>query len=56
MKDIFCLRKTRLKGLRKNSNLLCAAFALADLCLLNWAGRREPVPARRAEKRPPEGS
>lgn len=42
VKDVFGWRKTRYRGLAKNRNLLCVAFALADLCLLSWAGRRVP--------------
>lgn len=43
IKDVFGLSKTRYRGLKKNSNQLCVAFALADLCLLSWAGRRIPA-------------
>lgn len=43
VKDVFGLRKTRYRGLEKNRNQLCVAFALADLCMLSWAGRRIPA-------------
>lgn len=33
----------RYRGLAKNRNLLSVAFALADLCLLSWAGRSIPA-------------
>lgn len=42
VKDVFGLRKTRYRGLAKNRNLLSVAFALANLCLLSWAGRSIP--------------
>lgn len=45
VKDVFGWRGTRCRGLAKNRNLLSVAFALADLCLLSWAGRRVPVAA-----------
>ena len=43
VKDVFGLRKTRYRGLVKNRNQICVAFALADLCLLSWAGRGVPA-------------
>ena len=39
IKDLFGLRRTRYRGLEKNRNQLCVAFALADLALLAQAGR-----------------
>ena len=39
VKDLFGLRRTRYRGLEKNRNQLCVAFALADLALLAQAGR-----------------
>lgn len=45
VKDVFGIRKTRYRGLAKNRNLLSVAFALANLCLLSWAGRRIPAAA-----------
>ena len=45
VKGVFGWRKTRYRGLAKNRNLLCVAFALADLCLLSWAGGRIPAAA-----------
>lgn len=45
VKDVFGWRKTRYRGLAKNRNLLSVAFALADLALLSWAGRRMPASA-----------
>ena len=45
VKDVFGWRKTRYRGLSKNRNLLCVSFALADLCLLAWAGRSIPAGA-----------
>lgn len=39
VKDVFGLRKTRYRGLKNSRNLLSVAFALADTCLLFWAGR-----------------
>lgn len=45
VKDVFGLRRTRYRGLAKNRNLLSVAFALADLCLLSWAGRSIPAAA-----------
>lgn len=40
----------RYRGLAKNRNLLSVAFALADLCLLSWAGRS--IPAALGRKAP----
>lgn len=45
VKDVFGWRKTRYRGLAKSRYLLSVAFALADLCLLSWAGRRTPTAA-----------
>lgn len=42
VKGIFGWERTRYRGLAKNSNLLCVAFALADLAMLSWSGRAVP--------------
>ena len=39
VKDLFGPGRTRYRGLEKNRNQLCVAFALADLALLAQAGR-----------------
>ena len=39
IKDLFGPGRTRYRGLEKNRNQLCVAFALADLALLAQAGR-----------------